>query len=510
MFGPITAGLSPGRARRALLGYVFALALSALATLVAVLVDHWTRIPNLSLVFVLPVVIAAVSFGWGPALGAAIAGVLSFNFFLIEPRYTLRVDDPANLWALILLSVVAAIVSALAAHSRRRTMEALAHADQAEALQTLARALVAATDRTAIMAATANALERLFKAPAVVLVAEGDGLRSTATGAEPSEADLEAARWAIASRFPTRADAYPVEGSRFDFWPIRTPSRLQAAVGVEFVAEAVERTSAPEGMVEIVSGYLAVALERDSYAAQALEARVGAASERVKASLLAAVSHDLRTPLATILFTLQSLQRFGDHHDAGTRAELLRLAETETARLTGLVANLLNMSRIDEHAVAVKPAPASPADLVASALERARTSLQGRAVINAIDPTANLVQIDYSLTETVLANVLENAGKYSPAGSTIILRGTATNSTSIIEVLDEGPGFPGEIEPLFEKFTRGVEGDGRPPGTGLGLAIARGFLEAQGGRIEACNRLDRSGGLVRVFLPLANAEPVSA
>lgn len=369
MMAFVDAGLAHSHHRA--LGHAVALGLSAIATLVAVVVDQSTRIPNLSLIFVLPVVISAVSFGWGAALTAALAGVLSYNFFLIEPRYTLRVDDPANLWALLLLSVVAAIVSALAAQSRRRALEALAHADQAEALQALAAALVAATDRGQIMHATATALERLFRTPSVVLVAEGDSLCSKgAQGAELSEADLDAARWAIASRSPTRAEAYPVQTSTFDFWPIQTQSRLQAAIGIAFAA--VERPPTPERMVEIVGGYLAVALERERFAAQALEARVGAASERVKASLLAAVSHDLRTPLATILFTLQSLQRFSDRHDADTRAELLRLAETETARLTGLVANLLNMSRIDEHAVAVKFAPASPADLAASALERAR------------------------------------------------------------------------------------------------------------------------------------------
>lgn len=131
-------------------------------------------------------------------------------------------------------------------------------------------------------------------------------------------------------------------------------------------------------------------------------------------------------------------------------------------------------------------------------------------MINEIDPGATLVNVDYTLMETALANVLENAGKYSLPGSTILLRATETDAASVVEILDEGPGFPGEVEPLFEKFTRGVEGDGRPPGTGLGLAIARGFLEAQGGRIEAWNRLDRRGGLVKIFVPLAAPRAAAA
>lgn len=487
-------------------GYLLAAPLCALATLLAVIVDGWVAVPNLSLVFVLPVVILAVTFGLGPALTAAVAGVLAFNFFLIEPRYTLRVNDPANVWALGLMLLVAGIVSGVAAQSRRRALQAQEHADQADALQHLARDLVAASERSGIVDATEGALARLFGGASAVLLSEGDDLATTATARQRLTApDFDAARWALTVQRPTRADTYSVEGSTFDFWPVSTRSRLRAVIGLQLPVRAEGRPTGTERLVEIVSGYLAVALERERYARQAFEARVGLESERVKADLLAAVSHDLRTPLSTILFSLQSLQRFGEKHDAETRAELLSLAATETARLSGLVANLLEMSRIDADAVAVKVSPVFPADLIASALDRARLALSGRRVENQVGGTVAPVLIDAPLTETALANVLENAAKYSPDGSTIVIRATAADGACEIEVLDEGPGFPTNAEPLFEKFTRGVQGDGRPPGTGLGLAIARGFLQAQGGRIQAANRADRTGGMIRVSLPLATA-----
>lgn len=492
---------------RSLWGYPGALALVAAATWGAVLVDRTVGATNLSLIFVLPVVICAVGFGWGPALLAAAAGVAAFNFFLLEPRYSFAVADAANVWALVVLGVVAAIVCTVAAEARGRAMEAAQRADQALALQVLARALAGATDRETITRAAADALARLFRASAVVLVAEDDELEPAALagGARLTPADEDAARWAVASKMATRAQAYPVEAATFDFWPVVTRTRRRAAVGVQISGRDAGRPAQPERLVEVVTGYLAVALARDDYAAQALETQVEVARERLKAELLAAVSHDLKTPLSTVLFSLQSLQTFGEAHDAAARAELLGLAERETARLSGMVGNLLDMSRLDAGAVVVRKAATSAAALAQVAVTRAAAALAGKTVRNEVDGRAGAVLTDASLTESALANLLENAGKYAPAGSTVRLAFREEGGLGVFEVLDEGPGFDGAIEPMFEKFTRGVEGDGRPPGTGLGLAIARGFVEAQGGRVEAANRTDGPGARVRLSLPLAKA-----
>ncbi|WP_372785152.1 DUF4118 domain-containing protein [Phenylobacterium sp.] len=487
--------------------YALSLAMVAAATLAAVLVDQLQTIPNLSLIFVLPVVIAAVSFGWGPSLAAAVAGVLAFNFFLIAPRYSLNVADPANLWALVLLLITAAIVSAVAAQSRRRAVEAWNAADQGTALQALAQSLVAAKSAAGAAEACAQALARLFQAPAVVLLqGEADlAVSGQAGGGELTASDLDAAGWALAARMPTRGGAYPVEAAAYDFWPVVTPQRQQAVIGVSISLGETGRPDNPERLVEIVSGYLAVALDREAYAAQVLDGRVEVASERLKADLLAAVSHDLKTPLSTVLFTLQSLQKFAKTHDAKTRADLLTLAETETARLSAMVGNLLDMNRLDAGAVVVKTAAVEPAELAAEALRSAAAALAGRQVLNEVSPTAAPLMVDASLFESALANVLENAGKYAPVGSTIWLRSGAGAGSGWIEVLDQGPGFPDAIEPMFEKFSRGVAGDGRPPGTGLGLSIARGFLEAQGGRVEAENLAGGKGARVRLSAPLATA-----
>jgi len=486
--------------------YAVSLMMVAAATIIAVGLDQLVTAPNVSLIFVLPVVVAAVSFGWGPAIATAVAGALAYNYFLIPPLYTLRVSDPANVWALALLLIVAAIVSAVAAQSRRRAIEAVAAAEQAEALQALARDLVGAADRTQILRSGAEALWRLFKAPAVVVEPSGAEIDEViqAGGGALGEADCEAARWAIASRLPTRGGAYPVEAAVFDFWPVVTQQRAQVALGVAISGRDEGRPEAPEKLVDTVAGFLSVALDREVFARQALETRVQKASEALKANLLAAVSHDLKTPLSTVLFTLQSLKKFGKRDEAA-RAELLDLAEKETARLAGLVSNLLDMNRLEAGAVTVRAEPVTAAALVAAALRRAAGPLGGHAVVENVGEAGPMLIVDASLFESALANVLENAAKYSPAGSTIRVRAGVDEGEGWIEVLDEGAGFEGPVEPLFEKFARGVEGDGRPPGTGLGLAIAKGFLEAQGGRIEAGARTDRPGAYVRLIAPLARA-----
>jgi K+-sensing histidine kinase KdpD len=500
------AGLNPPRLRP-WTGHGLAVLMTGGATLVAFIVDRLGPVPNLSLIFVLPVVIAAVSFGWGAALTAVLAGVLAYNFFLIEPRYTLRVAETANVWALVLLLVIAAVVSAVAAQSRRRAVEAWQAADQASAVHVLARSLVGATDLRSIAAICAETVARVFGSPAVVMLDSDVAPQrfAQAGGAVLSDADKEAAQWSAASGLPTRGGAYPVAEADFDFWPVISHQRRRAAIGVRISGRDQGRPPEPERLVEIVGGYLAVALDREAYASEVIETRVQMASERVKADLLAAVSHDLKTPLSTILFTLQSLQTFADDHDAEARRELLALAETEAARLTAMVVNLLDVNRLEAGALAVHPASVSPVDLAASAIHHASAALRNRQVDDAVASSAPSLLVDPALFETALCNVLENAAKYAPAGSAIELRSGDDGECGWIEVLDQGPGFSGPVEPLFEKFARGVEGDGRPPGTGLGLAIARGFMEVQGGGVSAGNRSDRTGAWVRLFAPLAPA-----
>jgi K+-sensing histidine kinase KdpD len=251
-----------GPAALQLVRYLASIAMTAVATVVAVGVDSKVTIPNLSLVFVVPVIIAGVSLGLGPSLCSAILGALAFNFFLTEPRYSLAVDDPANIWAIGLLFVVGLIVSGVAFTSRQRATEAALLRRQATVLQGYSRDVVAADNTNAIVSITSQALAALFQVPVVVmLLTEGTVVSLERVGdVEPQKAELEAARSSLASGTVARTGVYPNLASRFDFWPVETAEGQNAVIGLAFDPD--ERPSAPDVLVNIVVSVLALVLDR--------------------------------------------------------------------------------------------------------------------------------------------------------------------------------------------------------------------------------------------------------
>ncbi|MDB5428080.1 MAG: hypothetical protein JWR43_2055 [Phenylobacterium sp.] len=242
-----------------------------LATGLAFIVEHLISAPNLTLIFVLPVVAAATFFGWGPSLAAVVAGVLAFDFFFTKPFNSFRIASPSDLWAAGLLLVIAAAVSTLAAESRRRALEAREAAEQAQALQTLAHVVIQARPQSEILEAAASALNRIFHAPSVIFMGEAGAVRPVASAGGPkiTSAEEEAANGALETRLPVRAETYPFDQSQFDFWPVATPKAFSCVIGVDFTRSGRGRPAAPERFVEIVGAYLATAFGGSGKAAGA-------------------------------------------------------------------------------------------------------------------------------------------------------------------------------------------------------------------------------------------------
>jgi len=254
---PLLSPVASGFAR-----YLASIAMTAAATVMAVGVDSKVTIPNLSMVFVVPVIIAGVSLGLGPSLCSAILGALAFNFFLTEPRYTLAVDDPANVWAIGLLFVVGVIVSGVAFTSRQRATEAALLRRQLTVLQGYSRDVVAADNANAIVSMTSQALAALFQVPVVVMLVTKDKVVSLERvgDVEPQETELEAARSSLTTGTVVRGGVYPDLTSRFDFWPVQTAEGQKAVIGLAFDPD--ERPAAPDVPVNIVVRVLAMVLER--------------------------------------------------------------------------------------------------------------------------------------------------------------------------------------------------------------------------------------------------------
>ena len=241
--------------------YGLALVFVALATGLAFLVQHLISAPNVTLIYVLPVIISATLFGWGPSLLAVAAGVVAFDFFFTEPYYSFTITSPSDIWAAVLLFVTASIVSFVAAQSRRRAMEAREAAEQAQALQALAHTVIEGRPQSQILQEAATALHRIFRAPAAILMQRANRLETVATAGsvQITDADREAARGALSSRENTRGDTYPYVGTYFDFWPISTPASSNCVLGVDFAHAARERPDSPEQIVEVIAAYVAAA-----------------------------------------------------------------------------------------------------------------------------------------------------------------------------------------------------------------------------------------------------------
>jgi K+-sensing histidine kinase KdpD len=246
--------------------YGVSLLLVAVATFVAFVADHVVAAPSLTLIFVVPVVIAATSLGWGPSVAAVALSVLSFDFFFTQPYFTVRMTEPSELWAAMLLLATSAIVSAVAGRSRRSALEARRAADQAQALQALAHTIIENRAQREVVEASATALSRIFAAPAVIF-SEKEGrliAEATAGGAMISEGDVKAAENAWEAKTHLRGETYPNDDSRFDFWPLAAPTTQRYVLAVDFKSSVFERPPDPERFIEIVSAYIASARRGDS------------------------------------------------------------------------------------------------------------------------------------------------------------------------------------------------------------------------------------------------------
>ncbi len=495
--------------------YLEGLLTTAAATAIGVLIDRFVLLSNISLVFVVPVLVAAARHGLVPSLWVSALSVLSYNFFFLPPLYQLTIADLSNVVALFFFMFVAVTASALGTRSRAQAEAARREARTTADLYAFSRKIAGVIELDDLLWIVVTHLARLLDAEIAVLMPDNspqEGGRLVLKSAFPpdsefGDADLAAARWAWDADRPTGKGTDTLPGGRWLFVPVRTSRSPIAIVGIHArrpgTEEARELGSGERQLLEAVGNQSAVAIERVVLALDIDQARLGVERERLRSSMLTSVSHDLRTPLASIIGALSSLRSHSERYDEATRAELIGTALSEAERLDRFVGNLLDMTRLDAGAVRPRLEPVEVGDLVSTSLRRAKPLLADREVTTSIEPDLPALSLDFVLAEQVLFNLLDNAAKYSSSGGRIEISARRVGDRVEIEVRDEGPGVPiDSLGHLFEKFYRADDGDRRRAGTGLGLAIAKGFVEAQGGTIGARNRTDRSGAVFTLSYPV--------
>ncbi len=484
-----------------------AIAIVGLTTVVAGTTRAFLQIPDVEMLYLLGVMIAALTTGRRASLLAAALAVVSYDFFFVPPAFTLNVSDARYLLTFAMMFGVSVVIGTLTLRLREQRAASVRRERSTSALYALSRELGAALDDEGVAAVCVKAAAEAFGADTVFLRARGsEDLAPLA--AFPREAALApderaVAHWVVDHGRPAGRGTDTLPGEPVLCIPIRAWGDVLAVLAVRTTDERSEARV----LLEALARQAAIALDRVRLAEEARDAALRAKTEELRSGLLSAVSHDLRTPLATITGSATTLRESPDL-SPGARRDLVEAICEEAERLERLVSNLLDMTRLDSGAVEPKRAWVPLDEVVGGALTRLERRLSGRRVTTTIPPDVPLVSLDPVLVQQLFVNLLENAAKYTPEGSDLEIRAAREGGTLVVDVADHGPGIPpGDEERVFERFHRGAHAGVR--GVGLGLPIARAIAQAHGGRLVAANR-PGGGAVFRLTLPLgAEAPPTS-
>jgi two-component system sensor histidine kinase KdpD len=485
--------------------YLGALVLPAIALGISLILQQFLGISSVALVFLTSVLVSAVAYGLWPAVLTSFASVLAYNFFFLPPLYTFTIADLENVVALFFFAVVAIIASNLTARVRAQAIAARQRAKTTEDLYQFSRKLAGVVTLDDLLWATAYQIALMLKVRVVLLLPD-EGTIAVRAGYPPEdtldEADLAAAKWAWESGQPAGRGADTLPGAKRLFLPMRTGRGVVGVVGLDSDRQGPLLSPDHRRLFAALADQASLAIERINLAQDVERARLSAETERLRSALLTSISHDLRTPLASILGSATSLKKYRKTLDEAAQDGLVDTIQEESERLNRFIANLLDMTRLESGTIEPRTEMVDLSDVVGSALERAREVLGERRVHVELSPDLPMLRVDPVLFEQVLFNLLDNAAKYTPSGSHIEIRGHRADGGVRIEMVDEGAGIPpADLERIFDKFYRVRATDRKRAGTGLGLPICRGFVEAMGGKIVAGNRDDRHGAVFAITMP---------
>lgn len=488
--------------------YAWALVTTAICTAIAFAMYPFFELTNIVMAYVLGSTIAGVRFGRGPATVAAIANVLVFDFCFVPPQFTFSVSDFQYLVMFGVMLTVALVIASLMASVRQQTRVAGARERRTALLYAMSRELAATRGVSSMARVAVRHVTEVFDCKAVVLLPDKNGRlhypREGPIEGSFEKADLSIAQWVVdhGKRAGLGSDTLPAAPALYV--PLSDERQRLGVLAV--LPENRRRVQLPEQrhLLETFAGQLGLAMERARLAEQAETALVAAETESLRNTLLASISHDLRTPLAVITGASSTLAERGRDLDESSRATLARSIELKAREISELVSNVLDLMRFESGQIALRRDWESLDDLVGSALARVDERLRDYPVDVQIPADLPPLYVDADLIVQTLANLLDNVAKYTPGGTRVHIAAQAEDEWVRVTVDDEGPGLPPTgRDRLFDKFQRGKD-EGTVVGAGLGLAICRAIVTAHGGEIRAG---DRPGGGARFQFTLPTQEP---
>jgi two-component system sensor histidine kinase KdpD len=458
------------------------------AMLIAFALSALLTLPNLSLLFLVAVIVSGVFGGRIAAVAASLLSVAAYNFFFVEPLYTFAVADPHLIFTLIVFMIAALLAGELSGRMREQAERARRQERATQALNEFSRKLSGSARLDSVLEATAAHLFTTTGMGTALLVPE-DGELVLGSIWPPDltldATDMTAARWAFDKLEPAGRSTATLPQVGWTFRPIVQGRRASGVLGLLRPDAKGPLLPHEEQVVRGVLEQTAVAIDRARLARENVRTAALEESEKLNAALFSSLSHDLKTPLATIAGAASTLRELGEKMDAPTKRDLLDQIGEETDRLSRFVANLFDMTRIEAGTLKPKRDALDVGEIVTSALDRARKLYPGREFELSLADNLPEVRGDAILLGQVIFNLLDNACKYAGTGPVAVFARPEGNMVAIA-VTDQGSGIPeGDLEKIFEKFYRRAKGDGRAAGTGLGLSIARGFVEAMGGTLKA-------------------------
>ncbi|MBZ2190111.1 sensor histidine kinase KdpD [Alcanivorax sp. JB21] len=490
-------------------GYAWSVASVAVATGVAMGMQDVLPLGNLSLVFLTAVLWVAARTGIRPALFTALVSFLTYNFFFTEPRLTFNMTDTDEILTVMFFLIIAIIGGNLAGRLRDQIHMLRASNNLTDSHLKFTRRLASAPDIISVQKEAADALFSQLKVPLVIVQrnSDDDSLEVVAhRGAERSlsEGACSAIDWAMRNGKPSGAFSDTLSGQCWRFEPIEADGKVCAVLGLwvdDMTPEYYRGLS-----VGVYVHQLGLAWFRTQLAANLSASRVAEETERLRSALLSSISHDLRTPLASMIGSASTLKSMSDRLSEEDRVSLLDSVLGEGERLDRYIRNLLDMTKLGHGTLKIERDWIALTDILSSALRRTRGLMTKLRVERDVADNLPLLFVHPALIEQALVNVLENAAKFAPDGSTLRIHAREAGGELIIAVSDEGPGIPEEQrDRVFDMFFTGGEGDRGPHGSGLGLAICHGMIAAHGGRIRALAGTDNRGAVIEIVLPLVES-----